>query len=80
MDEKEREKLDNLNKRYKRQNEKIKENYDRISALLPKGTNKRIEELGIKKNALVKRLVLAELNRLEEVREETPEADSEPPF
>lgn len=80
MNEKEREKLDNLNKRYKRQNEKIKENYDRISALLPKGTNKRIEALGIKKNALVKRLVLAELDRLEAEQEGALKADGEPPF
>lgn len=80
MDDREKRKLERLNARYKRQNEAIKENYDRVSALLPKGTNKRIEALGIKKNALVKRLVLTELDRLEAEQKETPKADSEPPF
>ena len=74
MDEREKQKLDNLNKRYKKQNEAIANKYDRISATLPKGTTERIKSLGLTVNGLINELVLAELERLE--REKT----SEPPF
>ena len=46
MDEKEKQKLEKLNARYKKQNEAIKEKYDRVSVTLPKGTKDRIEKLG----------------------------------
>lgn len=52
-------------KQYKRQNEYIKGNYDRVSATLPKGTTERIKELGLTVNGLINELVLAELDRLE---------------
>ena len=74
MDEKEKQKLDNLNKRYKKQNEAIAEKYDRVSATLPKGTTERIKALGLSVNGLINSLVLAELERLENNK------TSEPPF
>ena len=74
MDEKEKQKLENLNKRYKKQNEAIANKYDRVSATLPKGTKKRIDALGLSVNGLINNLVLEELERLE--RDKT----SEPPF
>ena len=74
MDEKEKQKLENLNKRYKKQNEAIANKYDRVSATLPKGTKKRIDALGLSVNGLINSLVLAELERLENGK------TSEPPF
>ena len=74
MDEKEKKKLDNLNKRYKKQNEAIANKYDRVSATLPKGTTERIKSLGLTVNGLINDLVLAELDRLER------DKLSEPPF
>lgn len=74
MDEKEKKKLDNLNKRYKKQNEAIANKYDRVSATLPKGTTGRIKALGLSVNGLINSLVLAELERLENGK------TSEPPF
>ena len=58
-------------KKYKRQNEYIKGNYDRVSATLPKGTTERIKALGLSINGLINDLVLAELERLE--RDKTSE-------
>ena len=65
MDEKEKQKLEKLNTRYKKQNEAIKEKYDRVSVTLPKGTKKRIQAQGLTVNGFVNQLVLAELERLE---------------
>ena len=65
MEEKEKKKLENLNKRYKKQNETIAKKYDRVSATLPKGTTERIKALGLSVNGLINKLVLAELERLE---------------
>ena len=65
MDEKEKKKLDNLNKRYKKQNEEIAKKYDRVSATLPNGTTERIKALGLSVNGLINKLVLAELERLD---------------
>lgn len=65
MNEKEKQKLENLNERYKRQNEAIRKKYDRVSATLPKGTTDRIKALGLTVNKLINDLVLAELDRLE---------------
>lgn len=47
-----------LEKRYKRQNEYIKDKYDRITITLPKGTKARIEKQSVKVNTLVNTLVL----------------------
>lgn len=74
MDEKEKQKLENLNKRYKKQNEAIANKYDRVSATLPKGTTERIKSLGFTVNGLINDLVLAELERLEH------DKLSDPPF
>lgn len=38
---------------------------DRINIILPKGTNKRIDDLGFKRSDFAKRLILQELDRLE---------------
>lgn len=65
MNEKEREKIEHLNARYKRQNKAIGEKYDRVSATLPKGTVKRIKALDLTVNGLINDLVLSELERLE---------------
>ena len=61
-------------KQYKRQNEYIKGNYDRVSATLPKGTTDRIKALGLSINGFINDLVLAELERLENSK------TSDPPF
>ena len=61
-------------KQYKRQNEYIKDNYDRVSVTLPKGTKDRIKALGLTVNGIINDLVLTELERLERGK------SSEPPF
>ena len=64
-----------LSKQYKRQNDYIKEKYDRISVVLPDKTKERIKELtGKSCNAYISELVLAELELLERSK------SSEPPF
>ena len=50
-------------KQYKRQNEHIKENYDRISITLPKGTKERIKSKGESINGYITRLVLTDLDK-----------------
>ena len=52
-----------LEKQYKRQNEHIKENYDRISITLPKGTKERIKSKGESINVYITRLVLTDLDK-----------------
>lgn len=52
-----------LEKQYKRQNEHIKENYDRISITLPKGTKERIKSKGESINGYITRLVLTDLGK-----------------
>jgi len=61
-----------LEKQYKRQNEHIRNNYDRVSITLPVGTKERIKATGESINGYITRLVLEELERVEEV-EEPPE-------
>lgn len=51
-----------LEKQYKRQNEHIKETYDRVSVTLPKGTKERIKAKGESINGYITRLVLADLD------------------
>ena len=52
-----------LEKQYRRQNEHIKENYDRISITLPKGTKERIKSKGESINGYITHLVLADLDK-----------------
>ena len=56
---------DHLKKRYKDQNNKIKENYDRVSVTLPKDTKKRIQALGLSINGYINELVLKDLGQRE---------------
>lgn len=63
MDEKKM--IENYKSRVKRQNEKAKENYDRISVMLPKGTKDRIQAQGLTINGFVNQLVLKKLDELE---------------
>lgn len=63
MDEKKM--IENYKSRVKRQNEKAKENYDRISVMLPKGTKDRIQAQGLTINGFVNQLVLDKLDELE---------------
>lgn len=57
--------IENYKSRVKRQNEKAKENYDRISVMLPKGTKDRIQAQGLTINGFVNQLVLNKLDELE---------------
>lgn len=52
--------------RIKRQNEKIKKDYDRVSATLPLGTINRIKALGLTINGVINDSVLAFLKCAEE--------------
>ena len=54
-----------LTDRYKKQNDKIKDNYDRISVTLPKGTKDRIKAAGLSINGYINKLVLEDLEKLE---------------
>lgn len=70
MDEKKM--IENYKSRVKRQNEKAKENYDRISVMLPKGTKDRIQAQGLTINSFVNQLVLEKLDELENNNNECP--------
>lgn len=50
--------------RIKRQNEAAKNNWDRVSCTLPKGTKQRIIESGETVNGLINKLVLEYLDNL----------------
>ena len=66
--------LDKYKARIKRQNNAIKENYDRVSATLPLGTIDRIKALGLTINGVINDSVLAFLECAEESAEEpTPQ-------
>ena len=61
-----REALETLQKQYARQNEYIKNNYDRISVTFPKGTKERIKAVGADSvNSFIVSLVLDTLEKLE---------------
>lgn len=60
-----KEAIERLEKQYKRQNEHIKENYDRVSVTLPKGTKERIKAKGETVNGYITRLVIADLGEIE---------------
>ena len=64
--------IENYKSRVKRQNEKAKENYDRISVMLPKGTKDRIQAQGFTINGFVNQLVLEKLDELENNKNECP--------
>lgn len=78
--------LEKYKQRIKRQNEKIKQDYDRASVTLPKGTKDRIQALGYTVNGFLNFAVLAELEKLEAeapqtaqpeaAKEEQPKADA----
>jgi actin-like ATPase involved in cell morphogenesis len=59
------EKLQKLQARVKRQNEKQREQYDRVSVCLPKGTSAQIKEAikGESVNKYITELVLTDLRR-----------------
>lgn len=59
------ERVERQQKRIKRQNEHIKENYDRVSVTLPKGTKERIQAQGLTVNGYINELVLEDLKRRE---------------
>jgi hypothetical protein len=61
-----------LETQYKRQNEFIKENYDRVSVTLPKGTKDRILATGESVNGFISRMVAQELSKVNK--------QSQPPF
>ena len=61
-----KEAIERLEKQYKRQNEHIKENYDRVSITLPKGTKERIKAKGESVNGYITRLVLSDLGKEDE--------------
>ena len=60
------ERVERQQRRIKRQNEHIKENYDRVSVTLPKGTKERIKARGETVNGYITRLVLADLGKEDE--------------
>ena len=57
MTDKEEKQLERYKSRLKRQNDAIKETYDRISCTLPKGTKDRITGAGYTVNGLINSLV-----------------------
>ncbi len=66
MNEKEKEQLEKLKVRYKKQNDKIKNNYDRISVTLPKGMKEEIKtKTGKSINSFINELVENELKKYE---------------
>ena len=65
--------VETLQKRYKKQNEHIKNNYDRVSITLPKGTKERIQAKGESVNGYITRLVLADLQRKEQTADNLPD-------
>lgn len=60
-----------LEKQYKRQNEYIKNTFDRVSVTLPKGTKERITATGESINGFINRVVAQELQRLEDQEKTT---------
>lgn len=70
-----KEAIERLEKQYKRQNNHIKENYDRVSITLPKGSKQRIKDAGESINGFICRLVAAELERLEKKQTQPKQND-----
>ena len=66
MNEKEKEQLEKLKVRYKKQNDKIKDNYERISVTPPKGMKEEIKtKTGKSINSFINELVENELKKYE---------------
>lgn len=76
----EKEAKERLEKQYRRQNEHIKENYDRVSITLPKGTKERIKAKGETVNGYITRLVMSDLDGTEPEQTEHPKDFSDVPF
>ena len=57
--------------RVKRQNEQAKNTWETVSCRLPIGTKKRIENQGFSINGLINKLILAELDKLENQEQKT---------
>lgn len=55
--------LERQKKQYARQNEYIKESFDRVSVTLPKGTKERIKETGQSVNSFINNVVKKELDK-----------------
>ena len=55
--------LERQTKQYKRQNDFIKNSYDRVSVTLPKGTKERITDTGQTINAFINDAVMEKLNK-----------------
>lgn len=53
--------LERQRKQYQRQNDFIKENYERVSVTLPKGTKDRIKETGQSVNGFINNAVMERL-------------------
>ena len=70
MPKNDKEMLENLKARIKKQNEKAKENLDTVSCRLPKGTKERIKALGLTINGVINESVLAYLDCMEEAQAE----------
>ncbi len=56
--------LDRQKKQYARQNDFIKNSYDRVSVTLPKGTKQRITDTGQSVNAFINNAVMEKLNTI----------------
>lgn len=65
MNDKDAKKLERLTERYKKNNEKIKQNYDRVSIALPKGTKDRIKATGDTLNNFIINAVMERLKAAE---------------
>ena len=55
--------LERQTKQYKRQNDFIKNSYDRVSVTLPKGTKQRIMDTGQSVNAFINEAVKQKLEK-----------------
>ena len=64
-EKKEKEQLERMKSRIKRQNENAKNNWDCVSLKLPKGTKERIVASGATVNGLINKLVLEYLDSVE---------------
>jgi hypothetical protein len=52
-------------KQYKRQNDFVKNNYDRVAVLLPHGVKDRIKKSGFSVNAFCNDAIIEKLDRME---------------
>ena len=64
--------IENYKKRIQKQNDRIRESYDRISLTLPKVTKDGIQAQGLTINGFVNQLVLEKLDQLEKNNNECP--------